>query len=236
MKTIIKLSIQLLILVLSSCSSTSFINRKYTSGIFLQQSKIIKHNTISVDTTKQYASLNHGIELKQPIVSLTPNSDKEIINTLTNSIIKKDSVFRILKRGRDDVFVKKCSGYHVLIVKNNENKIVKIKPLSEVNPYNPLFVKEDYKISPEKSLKQAKRSIFSALGLCLIPALGFVLTILAIRRLKWAKLKNPNYNFDGLKALLNLAAFFSFLIALIIVLFVLLIIAGRIASAGVYGA
>jgi len=216
MKTIIKLSIQLSILILSSCSSTSFINRKYTVGIFLQPNKTLKHNTISVDTSKPYASLNQSIELKKADFKI--DADKEIINTLTNSIVKKDSVFRILRRGRDDVFVKKCSGQHVLIVKNSENKIVKVKSLSEVNPHNPLFVKEDYKISPEKSLEQVRKSIFLALGFCFIPAGGLVFAILAIRKLKWAKLKNPNYNFEGLKALLNIAAFFSFLIALVIAL------------------
>lgn len=236
MKTIIKLSIQLSILLLSSCSSTSFINRKYTTGIFSQHNKILKHNTISVDTSKRYASLNHEIELLKPAICLTIIDDREIINRITNSIIIKDSVFHFQRRGRDGVLVKRCSGKHVLVVLNRENKIVKIKPLSEVNPHNPLFVKEDYKISPEKSLKKAKLFIFLALGFCLIPMLGFVLVFIAIRKLKWAKLKNPNYDFERLKGMLNLAAFFSFLIAFVIVLAVLLIIIGRIASAGVYGA
>lgn len=234
MKTIIKLSIQLSILFLSSCSSTSFINRKYTTGVFLQPNKILKHNTINVDTSKRYASLNQSVELKKEDFKI--DTDKEIINRLTNSIIIKDSVFHFQRRGRDGVLVKRCSGKHVLVVLNRENKIVKIKPLSEVNPHNPLFVKEDYKISPEKSLKKAKLFIFLALGFCLIPMLGFVLVFIAIRKLKWAKLKNPNYDFERLKGMLNLAAFFSFLIAFVIVLAVLLIIIGRIASAGVYGA
>ena len=65
MKTIIKLSIQLSILFLSSCSSTSFINRKYTTGVFLQPNKTLKHNTINVDTSKRYASLNQSVELKK---------------------------------------------------------------------------------------------------------------------------------------------------------------------------
>lgn len=234
MKTIIKLSIQLSILFLSSCSSTSFINRKYTTGVFLQPNKTLKHNTINVDTSKRYASLNQSVELKKEDFKI--DTDKEIINRLTNSIIIKDSVFHFQRRGRDGVLVKKCSGKHVLVVLNRENKIVKIKPLSEVNPHNPLFVKEDYKISPEKSLKKAKLFIFLALGFCLIPMLGFVLVFIAIRKLKWAKLKNPNYDFERLKGMLNLAAFFSFLIAFVIVLAVLLIIIGRIASAGVYGA
>ena len=234
MKTIIKLSIQLSILFLSSCSSTSFINRKYTTGVFLQPNKTLKHNTINVDTSKRYASLNQSVELKKEDFKI--DTDKEIINRLTNSIIIKDSVFHFQRRGRDGVLVKRCSGKHVLVVLNRENKIVKIKPLSEVNPHNPLFVKEDYKISPEKSLKKAKIFIFLALGFCLIPMLGFVLVFIAIRKLKWAKLKNPNYDFERLKGMLNLAAFFSFLIAFVIVLAVLLIIIGRIASAGVYGA
>lgn len=234
MKTIIKLSIQLSILFLSSCSSTSFINRKYTTGVFLQPNKTLKHNTINVDTSKRYASLNQSVELKKEDFKI--DTDKEIINRLTNSIIIKDSVFHFQRRGRDGVLVKRCSGKHVLVVLNRENKIVKIKPLSEVNPHNPLFVKEDYKISPEKSLKKAKLFIFLALGFCLIPMLGFVLVFIAIRKLKWAKLKNPNYDFERLKGMLNLAAFFSFLIAFVIVLAVLLIIIGRIASAGVYGA
>lgn len=234
MKTIIKLSIQLSILLLSSCSSTSFINRKYTTGVFLQHSKTIKHNTISIDTTKRYASLNQSIELKKTDFKI--DTDKEIINTLTNSIIKKDSVFHFQRRGRDGVLVKKCSGKHVLVVLNIENKIVKVKPLEVINPRNPLFVKEESKISPEKSLKRARRLVILALGFCLIPMVGLMLVFISMRKLKWAKVKNPNYDFDGLKGLLNLAFFFSFLITLLFVLFILLIIAGSIASAGVYGA
>ncbi len=236
MKTIIKLSIQLSILLLSSCSSTSFINRKYTSGVFLQPNKSLKHNTNSVDTTKQYASLNHTIELNKAIINLTANDEREIINTHTNSIIKKDTVFHTRRRGRDNVFVKKCIGKHVLVVLNEEHKIIKVKPLVTINPRKPLFVIEDYKISPEKSLKKAKLFIFLALGFCPVPLLGFVLALIAIKKLKWAKLKNPNYDFDRLKGLLNLACFYSFLITLLLVLFILLIIAGSIASAGVYGA
>lgn len=236
MKTIIKLSIQLSILLLSSCSSTSFINRKYTSGVFLQPNKTLKHNTISVDTSKRYASLNHAIELIKPTISLTAIDDKEIINMLTNSIVKKDSVFHFQRRGRDGVLVKKCSGKHVLVVLNMGHQIVKVKPLEVINPRNPLFVKEESKISPEKSLKRARRHIFLALGFCLIPMVGFVLVFIAMRKLKWAKVKNPNYDFERLKGMLNLAFFFSFLITLLFVLFILLIIAGSIASAGVYGA
>jgi hypothetical protein len=236
MKTIIKLSIQLSILILSSCSSTSFINRKYTTGIFLQQNKTLKHNTVSVDTSKRYASLNHTIVLIKPAISLTVIDDKEIINMLTNSVVKKDSVFHFQRRGRDGVLVKKCSGKHVLVVLNIEHQVVKVKPLEVINPRNPLFVKEESKISPEKSLKRARRHIFLALGFCLIPMVGFMLVFIAMRKLKWAKVKNPNYDFERLKGILNLAFFFSFLITLLCVLFILLIIAGRIASAGVYGA
>lgn len=143
MKTIIKLLIQLSILLLSSCSSTSFINRKYTTGVFLQQNKTLKHNTINVDTSKRYASLNHAIELIKPAISLTAPNDKEIINTHTNSIIKKDSFFLFQKKGRDVRLKKRAEGENILIVINHNQKISKINKIDfKPSGYNDISNKE----------------------------------------------------------------------------------------------
>ena len=169
MKTIIKLSIQLSILFLSSCSSTSFINRKYTTGIFLQHSKTLKHNTINVDTTKQYASLNHGIELTKPIT--TDDDNKEIINTLTNSIVKKDSFFIFQKKGRDVRLKKRAEGENILIVINPNKKISKINKIdSKPSGYNEINNKE----------KSISRTFFSKSENKFIGVLLFIVALLSL--------------------------------------------------------
>jgi hypothetical protein len=158
MKTIIKLSIQLSILVLSSCSSTSFINRKYTSGVFLQHNKTLTHNTIGVDTTKQYASLNQTIELKKPVISLTPSNDKEIINSISNSIIKKDSFFIFQKKGRDVRLKKRAEGENILIVINPNKKVSKINKIdSKPSGYNEISNKQ--KSSPYTFFSRSENKI-----------------------------------------------------------------------------
>lgn len=141
MKTIIKLSVQLSILLLSSCSSTSFMARKYTSGVFLQHSKTLKHNTLSVDTSKRYASLNHTIEIKKPANRI--DTDKEILDFITNSITRKDSFFLFQKKGKDVRLKKRAEGENVLIVINHNQKISKINKIdSKPSGYNEINNKE----------------------------------------------------------------------------------------------
>ena len=82
-----------LIVVMSSCSGHKFLNRKYTSGRFIENKKSLTHNTIYVDTTKYYSSSNNQLELKKTSTISTNISEKEIINKKVESIIKKDSIF-----------------------------------------------------------------------------------------------------------------------------------------------
>ena len=201
MKTIIKLSIQLSILLLSSCSSTSFINRKYTTGIFIQHSKTLKHNTISVDASMQYASLTNEIILKKPNASLVNSNDKEIINAFTNSIIKKDSVFHFQRRGKDIKFIKKCSGQHVLIVFNKKNKIVRNEPLAEIGSYK--------KYSPKSHLFMAKVATYIALAAFFIPVIGFLTSMIAISKIRQSKLNNQTYNYALLNVIIGITTFIS---------------------------
>ena len=210
MKTIIKLLIQLSILLLSSCSSTSFINRKYTIGVFLQQNKTLKHNTVSVDSLKRYASLNHAIELIKPAISLTAPDDREIINTLTNSIIKKDSIFHFQRRGKDLKFIKKCSGQHVLIVFNKKNKIVRNEPLAEIGSYK--------KYSPKSQLFMAKVATYIALATFFIPIIGFITSMIAISKIRQSKLNNQTYNYTLLNVINGITTFISVLFMIGLVL------------------
>ena len=109
----------------------------------MQPNKILKHNIINVDTTKHYASLNQIIELKKPVISLTPDNDREIINSISNSIIKKDSFFLFQKKGRDVRLKKRAEGENILIVINHNQKISKINKIdSKPSGYNEIRNKE----------------------------------------------------------------------------------------------
>ncbi len=232
MKTIIKLSIQLSILLLSSCSSTSFINRKYTSGVFLQPNKSLKHNTISVDTSKRYASLNHTIELNKSVVSLTTNDEREIINTLTNSIIKKDTVFHLQRRGKDILFVKKCIGKHVLVVLNKEQQILKVKSLPSYNGIKSFKIVS--LLNPQIALKKAELSSSLAFSLSLIPIIGLICSLIAFRKIKIAKLNNQESDFKKNKKLTISALAISLLSTLALIglfIYFLYVILNSLASA-----
>jgi hypothetical protein len=177
MKTIIKLSIQLSILLLSSCSSTSFINRKYTSGVFLQPNKTLKHNTISIDTTKRYASLNHTIVLIKPAISLTSNDDKDVICTLANSITRKDSFFLFQKKGRDVRLKKRAEGENILIVINHNQKISKINKIDfKPSGYNDISNKE--KLTTNSFFSGSKEEIRGVL-LIIVALLSLLVLALA---------------------------------------------------------
>jgi hypothetical protein len=210
MKIIIKLSIQFSILLLSSCSSTSFINRKYTSGVFLEHNKTLKHNTVSVDSSKRYASLNRTIEFIKPAISYTAIDDKEIISTLTNSIIKKDSMFHFQRRGKDIKFIKKCNGQHVLIVLNRKNKIVRNEPLAEIGSYK--------KYSPKSQLFMAKVATYIALATFFIPVIGFLTSMIAISKIRQSKLNNQTYNYVLLNVIIGITTFISVLFMIGLVL------------------
>ena len=223
MKTIIKLLIQLSILLLSSCSSINFINRKYTTGIFSQHNKTLKHNTINVDTLKRYASLNHAIELIKPAISLTAPDDKKIINTLTNSIIKKDSVFRILRKGRDDVFVKKCSGSSLLIILNKEYEIIKVRPLPKAFINKPICT-DDLR-NPNITLLRAKSRSRLAIFLCLFPMVGLIVSMSALQKTQLAKVNNRRSDFKICRTLSIISTIISVLSTLTLIgLFIYFII------------
>ena len=70
MKTKLILPTLIVITLLTSCSGSKFINRKYTNGRFIEHKSYLNHNTTFVDSTKQYASLSHVIELLKPSNSL----------------------------------------------------------------------------------------------------------------------------------------------------------------------
>lgn len=177
MKTIVKLSIQLSILMLSSCSSTKFMSRKYTSGVFLQHNKTLKNNTVSVDTTKQYASLTKEIILKKPDASLVNCNEQDIINTLTNSIIKKDSFFVYQRRGKDARLKKYCEGENVLIVINHDFKVSKIKVI-DYEPSGFRVISDQERLTSKSFMTSVENATIGFLiflaALALIIVLGLV--------------------------------------------------------------
>ena len=197
MKTKLILPTLTVITLLTSCSGSKFINRKYTSGRFIEHKSSIKHNTVFVDTTKLYASTSNVIELLKPSNSLETNTDKEIINTITNNILKKDSIFRIQRRGRDKLIIKKCDTKDVLIILNSHRKIIKIKKtetLGNVDSENHTDL--NYSMN---CLLIAKRAFKCASILWFLPLAGIILVARAIRKIKIAEAANPEYNFTKQK-------------------------------------
>src|ERR1700752_3118596 len=135
MKTI--LYILFISVIISSCNSNKFLNRKYTDGFFTESNKNLKHNTIKTETEKSFASLNSNIQLKKSNIINEFQTEKEIINTKVNSITKKDSIFHILKRGKDEIIVMKNDLPNVVLKINrnkNKNVVISKSSLSQTSP------------------------------------------------------------------------------------------------------
>ena len=65
------------IIVLSSCSGSEFLKRKYTSGKFTEHKKSLKHNTVYADTNTNYTSLSVRAEFKKATTVLESFSEEE---------------------------------------------------------------------------------------------------------------------------------------------------------------
>lgn len=210
MKNLFNLSTLIAIALLTSCSGSKFMNRKYTSGRFIEHKNNIKHNTIFIDTTKQYASSSNTIELIKPSNSLETNTNEKIINAITNSIIKKDSIFRILRRGRDKIIIKKCDTKDILIILNSRRKIIKIKKTDSVTSKNTENNKSNnYQI---QSLVKAKKIMKIASWLIFFPIAGIVMSAFSLKRINMASDTNPNYNFNRIKIVYRWLLFLSIII------------------------
>ncbi|MBC7694793.1 MAG: hypothetical protein H7141_05020 [Burkholderiales bacterium] len=105
-----------LILVLGSCSSGKFLNRKYTFGKYNDHKQSLVCNTTFIDSTKYYASLNDVVAQRKTCNSLDNIFETDIINAISAFIIKKDSIWISKRRGRDRKKIKKCSSENVTII------------------------------------------------------------------------------------------------------------------------
>jgi hypothetical protein len=212
MKTLFGASTLIVIALLTSCSGSKFMNRKYTNGRFIEHKSNIKHNTIFADTTKQYASSLNSIELIIPSNPIGTNTDKEIINAITNNILKKDSIFRIQRRGRDKIVIKKCDTKDILIILNSHRQIIKIKNTGNATSTNAENNESNnYQL---KSLVKAKRIMKIASKLIFFPIAGIIMSALALKKINIASDANPNYNFSRVKTLYKWLLFLSIIIAI----------------------
>jgi hypothetical protein len=196
-----------LIVAMSSCSSGKFLNRKYTIGRFAENVKSLKHNSICVDTTKLYSSLNNPIEFKKSSVILNAFSGKDIINQKVESNIKKDSIFIFNGKGRNKTVVVKNDLLTVVTHIDRNGKRVKSKIVTP--------------IVAEKIKKNqiAKIKAFSIMSLCfaLIPVLGFAFAITAKKLIKQSKKTNPFPYIDHYNVISNVGLGLSIIPSLIFV-------------------
>lgn len=220
MKTIQKLSILVIVIALTSCSSSKFTSRKYTCGTFIAQRSSVKHNTIFADTTKTYAFLSNTIELKETTKPATENTDREIILKITKSIIKKDSVFVFQKIGKDEVIVKICKTKNVLVIFNRYNQIIKVKAIDDMGRFR---LKDSFNPkTKETKLPETKLLTKLSLLLFFIPIIGFALSIRALKKIKYAKTINPSLNLKRFKNISTLALVLSSIVSLAFVSFVII--------------
>ncbi len=164
-----------LIILLTSCKETGFLNRRYTGGRFVEHIKPVKHNTFYSDSTRCYTSTDNK-EIKSVSVQSHICSEKEMIHATLNSIIKKDSIYIFRKKGRD----KK------ILVKNNlEDETVYLDEHRQVIYKEHRAFQRPAEISPErkKYKREEEINIFSALalGFSILPIIGFALAVRSIK-------------------------------------------------------
>lgn len=184
-------------------------NRKYTNGRFIEHKSNLKHNTIFIDTTKQYASSLNVLELLKSSNPIGTNTDKEIINAITNHIFKKDSIFRIQRRGRDKIIIKKCDTKDVLIILNSNRQIIRIKHIS--NPEKLILLK-----SPANTLLRAQQATTASSIIFIIPLIGFIFSIRAFKKIKIAEQNNPTGATYKLRKTLRWILFLSLITSLVL--------------------
>ena len=212
MKNIIYLAS--LIIVLGSCSGNKFLNRKYTSGRFLEPKRTLKHNTIFADTTVGYSSLASNIELKKTSGSLDNYTEREIIPSEIASAIKKDSIFIRIKRGKDQKTVKKNDLDHDVITVINKKGLVvsqKTQPHASLNP--------ETKNDPD--FKQIKSMSTIALAFCWVPVLGLIVALKLKKRLRKYKAANPTEDLHKYSARTTLAVTISTIMSSLVIGFII---------------
>ena len=205
MKTSQKLSVLVVGIALTACSSSKFTSRKYTSGKFIAKHGNVKHNTIFSDTTKEYTSANPNLEFKEKIEDEIIHSDKKIIESISTSIIKRDSVIITQKKGKNTRLVIKNNLPDVTIIKlenKSDTTKVKAKPI----------------IHNKKSLIHAKVTSIIAISVCMIPIVGFISALVALRKNRNSNRDNPNLGFTWMN-LLSIIAMVISSIAITVLIF-----------------
>lgn len=205
MKTIQKLSVLVVGIALTACSTSKFTSRKYTSGTFIAQHSNVKHNTIYANTSEDYASANPNLEFKEKIEDDILHSDKKIIVSISKSIIKKDGVIITQKKGKNTR----------LVIKNNlpDVTIIKLE-----NKRDTTKVKTKPKIDNKKSLIHAKVTSIIAISVCMIPIVGFISALVALRKNRNSNRDNPNLGFTWMN-LLSIIAMVISSIAITVLIF-----------------
>lgn len=227
MKTI--LYIVFISILMSSCSGNKFLNRKYTAGFFTETHKNLTHNTIKTETEKRYTSLNSNIQLKKSNSINEFQSEKEIINAKVNSITKKDSIFHILKKGRDEIIVVKndLPDVYVKINSKNNERITANKIKLGQSPITKAQIEKDLRV----------RTIIGLL-VFFMPIMGILMAIQTKRRIRKYKQQYPDITYAHYRNLANLGMGLSILpnlaFCLIVLVFVALILALCFSTSGFF--
>ena len=174
-----KLIVVAIIFCLASCTSTSFIGRKYTSGVFVQNNHNIKHNTITADTFGFTCSLKKQ-KLILPYINVF---DSNISSTLK---LEKDSIIIKQKPGRDKV----------IIIKNSTNNSI-----TQVDKNNKVIKKVDYETEKLKGKKIIIENCIAGFLFCLIPFLGIIITLTVFNQIKKYSKCFPQENIKNIKIL-----------------------------------
>lgn len=203
-----------LIILMSSCSGSKFLNRKYTSGRFIEQKKSLTHNTFYVDTTKSYTTLSSKIELKRKPTILSSGSDKEVMDKKAESIIKKDSIFIKKKNKRDSIYGR---------ISNTDNVVVIIKSKKPLQ-----FIKGS--VANKFSIKKIKINCIVSFCLAFIPILGLVLNLTCHNRIKKYKKIFPEENIDKIKRINKIGLFISIFSLLVLIAYLIFSLIGLVNS------
>jgi hypothetical protein len=184
-----------LIGTLSSCSGGKFLSRKYTSGTYIQQVKSLKYNTVFADTNKAYSSADKEFKVVMSSQSSSQLIHTNIVDGLAGSVLKKDSIFIISRKGRNRKVVVKNNLPTVITHVDKKGNRIKTKVLS---PLQADKVRANY---------ETKIKVFSILALCLslVPILGFIFARTARRLIRQNRETNSFKHINRYNAMSDIA-------------------------------
>lgn len=204
------IQIFIIVVLFSSCKQSVFLNRKYTSGKFTENNKILKYNTVYIDTTKNYASVN-----VIPNISIVKvvETEKEITEQKINCMFsKKDTIIRLKRIGPDKEMIIKNKSSNVCIVVDGIPK-----------PSSPQF-KEKIK---QNSFSYIKIKTILSLAFSLVPVVGLVMALAckkALKKFQLAYNENLETQRNITTAALGISILPTLATALIVLAFITLIV------------